>query len=225
MLAVPCVRRVGGLAMMWKAGVDLHVQTFSLNHIDTWIMNNSATPWRLIGFYGRLEAHRKHESWELLRHLHSRDSMSWLCVGDYNEILSLEEKRGCLPQPPRPLELAKHYYIAGWVILASLETYLPGGMGDREGLLFKRGWIGHVQILNGGKSIILQECIISMRHILIMKQFWLPHRKSYRLQEGDESQKGLKRGGHQIRLVRGWFERHGKEWTSWVALCTNYLKK
>ena len=34
MLAVPCVRRAGGLAMMWKAGVDLHVQTFSLNHID-----------------------------------------------------------------------------------------------------------------------------------------------------------------------------------------------
>ena len=28
MLAVPCVRRAGGLAMMWKARVDLHMQTF-----------------------------------------------------------------------------------------------------------------------------------------------------------------------------------------------------
>ena len=75
MLAVPCVCRAGGLAMMWKIGIDPHVQTFSLNHIDTQIMNNSPTPWRITGFYGRLEAHQKHESWELLRHLNSRDSM------------------------------------------------------------------------------------------------------------------------------------------------------
>ena len=34
MLVVPYVRRAGGLSMLWKAGVDLHVQTFSLNHID-----------------------------------------------------------------------------------------------------------------------------------------------------------------------------------------------
>ena len=104
MLVVPCVRRAGGLAMMWKAGVDLHVQTFSLNHIDARIMNNSPTPWRITGFYGRPKAHRKHESWELLRHLHSRDSMPWLCVSDYNEILSSEEKQGGLPRPPRKME-------------------------------------------------------------------------------------------------------------------------
>ena len=92
MLAVPCVCRAGGLAMMWKARVDLHVQTFSLNQIDARIMNNSPTPWRLTGFYGRPKAHLKHESWELLRHLNSKYSMSWLCVGDYNEILSSDEK-------------------------------------------------------------------------------------------------------------------------------------
>ena len=34
MLAIPCVRRANGLAMLWKDDVDLHVQTYSLNHID-----------------------------------------------------------------------------------------------------------------------------------------------------------------------------------------------
>ena len=29
MLAVQCVRRAGGLAMLWKDDVDLHVQTYS----------------------------------------------------------------------------------------------------------------------------------------------------------------------------------------------------
>ena len=67
-------------------------------------MNNSPTPWRITGFYGRPEAHQKHESWELLRHLHSRDSMLWLCVSDYNEILSSEEKQGGLPRPPKQME-------------------------------------------------------------------------------------------------------------------------
>ena len=33
MIAVPCVRRAGGLAMLWKA-VEVHMQMYSQNHID-----------------------------------------------------------------------------------------------------------------------------------------------------------------------------------------------
>ena len=59
MLAVPCVRRVGGLAMLWKSEVLLDIQTYSLNHIDTHILNDPSSPWRLTGFYGRPEQDRK----------------------------------------------------------------------------------------------------------------------------------------------------------------------
>lgn len=45
----------------------------------------------------RPEEHRKHESWEYLRHLHSRDTLPWLRMGDYNEILSSYEKQGRHP--------------------------------------------------------------------------------------------------------------------------------
>lgn len=63
MLAVPCVRRAGGLAMLWtEEEVDLHVQTYSMNHIDVYVPNGQ-NPWRITGFYGHLEHHRKHESW------------------------------------------------------------------------------------------------------------------------------------------------------------------
>ena len=34
MIAVLCVRRASGLAVLWKANVELHVQTYSQNHID-----------------------------------------------------------------------------------------------------------------------------------------------------------------------------------------------
>lgn len=55
MLAVPSIERRGGLTLMWKEEVDLHIQTYSPNHVDALIFDNSNHPWRLIGFYGWLE--------------------------------------------------------------------------------------------------------------------------------------------------------------------------
>lgn len=39
-LVVPCVRRAGGLAMLWKDEVNLDIKTYSLNHIDAHIMTD-----------------------------------------------------------------------------------------------------------------------------------------------------------------------------------------
>ena len=47
MLAVLCVRKADGLAILWKAHVDIHVQTYSLNHIDARIMTDTSSPWRV----------------------------------------------------------------------------------------------------------------------------------------------------------------------------------
>ena len=38
MLAVPSVRRSGGLALLWKDDVTINTQTYYLNHIDAKIM-------------------------------------------------------------------------------------------------------------------------------------------------------------------------------------------
>ncbi|KAK9988296.1 hypothetical protein SO802_028535 [Lithocarpus litseifolius] len=99
MLVVSSEGRSGGLAMLWKDETNLHIQTYSPNHIDAFIFDNRNSPWRLTGFYGRPEEHRRNETWRLLRHLSSRFSVPWLCVGDYNEILVLKEKQGCIPKP------------------------------------------------------------------------------------------------------------------------------
>uniref|UniRef100_A0A2N9GDF4 Reverse transcriptase domain-containing protein n=1 Tax=Fagus sylvatica TaxID=28930 RepID=A0A2N9GDF4_FAGSY len=45
-------------------------------------------------FYGHPEGHRKWESWVLMDKLHSLDNIPWLCMGDFNEILSLSERSG-----------------------------------------------------------------------------------------------------------------------------------
>ena len=102
-LAVPCEGRKGGLVMFWKADCNLHIQTFSPNHIDTHILSANQQPWRLIGLYGRLEGYCKHELWLLLQHLHARSSLLWACMSDFNEILQVTEKRGGLPKPLAPM--------------------------------------------------------------------------------------------------------------------------
>jgi endonuclease/exonuclease/phosphatase family metal-dependent hydrolase len=48
--------------------------------------------WKFTGFYGNPEVTRRSESWSLLRFLSSMDPAPWLCVGDFNEIVSLSEK-------------------------------------------------------------------------------------------------------------------------------------
>ena len=103
MFVVPSVQHSGGLALLWMEEIDFHIQTFTLNHIDALIMDDPVNPWRLTGFYGWLEEQRKQESWQLLKHLHSRHSISWLCFGDFNEILQSKEKQGRLPKPLAPI--------------------------------------------------------------------------------------------------------------------------
>ena len=50
--------------------------------------------WRLTGFYGHPETHRRYESWHLLAFLNNQLQLPWLCLGDFNDILSNTEKSG-----------------------------------------------------------------------------------------------------------------------------------
>ena len=50
--------------------------------------------WKLTGFYGHPEASKRIEAWQLLRFIARMDPYPWICLGDFNEILSLDEKFG-----------------------------------------------------------------------------------------------------------------------------------
>ena len=50
--------------------------------------------WCLTRFYGRPEDYNRWESWALLDHLNGLAQLPWVCCGDFNEIMSQEEKRG-----------------------------------------------------------------------------------------------------------------------------------
>ena len=89
-----CIGRRGGLELLWSRDVDLTVLSYSGNHIDARIRGGgNGIEWRFTRFYGHLGTNRS-ETWRLLRELNNRPTLPWLCMGDFNELLDADEKRG-----------------------------------------------------------------------------------------------------------------------------------
>ena len=96
--AVPRIGLGGGLALLWRDGVDVDIQTSSSHHIDA-LIKQEGVAWRFTGFYGHPITSRRRESWDLLRQLHASFSFPWLLLGDFNEILLLDEYWGSGSRP------------------------------------------------------------------------------------------------------------------------------
>ena len=98
----------GGLTVFWKMEVNLEINSYSKFHIDAIVTEEgSGFSWRLTGFYGHLETHRRRESWRFLNTLNNQFRLPWLCFGDFNEILSQEEKSGGALRPQHQIEAFK----------------------------------------------------------------------------------------------------------------------
>ena len=134
------------------------------------------------------------------------DSMLWLCVGDYNEILSSEEKQGGLPRPPKQMEDFRQALLhcglnnLGFIgIIFTWRNGRPGRAFVQERLDRACANTEWREIYPFARVHHLHVAYSDHEPILIILQ----HRKSHRLQVGDDNQRGLKKGGHRIRLVRG----------------------
>lgn len=92
---VDCEDRRGGLSMLWTSDIDLKITSFSLNHIDCTIGKvDDPDRWQLTGFYGANEVGRRHITFGLLKTLVGVSNLPWLCVGNFNELISHDEKLG-----------------------------------------------------------------------------------------------------------------------------------
>ena len=101
-IIVPSRGRSGGVALFWNREVNLD---YSGNHIDAIVRETDRNlKWRIIGFYGHPKTHRSYESWHLLAFLHNQYQLPWLFLGDFNEILSINEKIGGVTRPEQQME-------------------------------------------------------------------------------------------------------------------------
>ena len=92
---VPQLHTGGGWAMLWNDKVMLNISTYSCNHIDADVVEKmTGKSFRVTGFYGNTETHKRKASWALPKHLSSSSNSPWVCMGDFNEIFDNRERLG-----------------------------------------------------------------------------------------------------------------------------------
>ena len=97
---VPNQGRSGGIAMLWESDLNVELKSYTRYHIDAVVTDpTSGFKWRITGFYGNPNTNWRKESWELLQFLNAQFQMPWVCMGDFNEILSSSKKWGGLERP------------------------------------------------------------------------------------------------------------------------------
>ncbi|KAF4392031.1 hypothetical protein F8388_004360 [Cannabis sativa] len=74
--------------------INIRVDSSSPGHILVEVAGKDFLPWTLTCFYGHPDAAQWKFSWELLRNIRAGVHGAWLCIGDFNEIVSLAEKVG-----------------------------------------------------------------------------------------------------------------------------------
>nr|POE69772.1 hypothetical protein CFP56_24145 [Quercus suber] len=128
--------RKGGLALLWNAEVVVDTQTYSPNHIDANIHTQDSPSWRLTGIYRHSAEERKVETWRLMRHLHSRGALPWVCLGNFNEIFSSDEKNGGSPRQVTPMLAFRHTLLQCGLVDLGFRGYRFTWRNGRLGAAF-----------------------------------------------------------------------------------------
>ena len=91
---VDCIGKGEGLALLWGEDGIVEIQNFSQRHINVVIKTLAHTEtWKFTGFYGQPDVSRRNESWSLLKRLAEFSPKSWVCMGDFSEIHSIQKVR------------------------------------------------------------------------------------------------------------------------------------
>ncbi|GAU21362.1 hypothetical protein TSUD_189490 [Trifolium subterraneum] len=86
--------RSGGLSIMWKETTKCRLLNYSRNFINLVVEDREKGDWRLTCYYDYLERSRRRQAWDLLRQLRDMSNLPWCIVGDFNDLLSQEDKKG-----------------------------------------------------------------------------------------------------------------------------------
>lgn len=92
--AVDAVGHGGGLALLWKNEGGITIVNSCSNFIDFEVTHEQVGSWRYTGYYGFPERSRRRESWDMLRKLSTYSMLPWCIIGDFNDLMTEDEKQG-----------------------------------------------------------------------------------------------------------------------------------
>jgi hypothetical protein len=98
-LSIDVIGRSGGLAVLWNDSVKCKILNYCRNFINLEVDDAETGVWRLTCYYGLPERGRRKHAWDMLRDLRNMSSLPWCIIGDFNDLLSQEDKIGHHPHP------------------------------------------------------------------------------------------------------------------------------
>ncbi|WJX92273.1 hypothetical protein P8452_73938 [Trifolium repens] len=98
-LSIDVIGRSGGLAILWNNTVNCTVLNYCRNFINLEVDEADKGVWRLTCYYGYPERDRRRQAWDMLRELRNMSPLPWCIIGDFNDLLSQEDKLGHNPHP------------------------------------------------------------------------------------------------------------------------------
>lgn len=84
----------GGIWLLWDDSVDLEAITVNDQIINAIIKKEGRVQWLLSAIYASPKQAFREELWQYIRDIGSCIQSPWQLVGDFNQILSSDEKKG-----------------------------------------------------------------------------------------------------------------------------------
>lgn len=130
--------------MLWKNEGGCRVTDSGNHFIDFEVENEEVGRWRYTGFYGCPERGQRWESWEMIRNLATKSNLPWCTIGDFNNLMFTDDKKGGRNHPINLLQ--------GFVeTITNCDLMDLGYVGEKFTLEKSRGKYNWVQeMLNNG---------------------------------------------------------------------------
>lgn len=102
--SVNLVRRKGGLVMFWQAEEDVEAINYYNHHIHLKVhYANFGKSWLITEFYGYPETNKRGAFWSLLSRINPSSEAPWCIIGNFNEILTQDDKKGDKRRPSKQM--------------------------------------------------------------------------------------------------------------------------
>lgn len=97
--SMDCVGHSNGIGILCKTTSQVTLLNFSQNHVNLEVVDDMYGSFRHIGFYGYPKRQRRLAFWDFLQSLAVGSNIPWCSVGDFNDMLSQDDKKDSVEHP------------------------------------------------------------------------------------------------------------------------------
>ncbi|KAL1369153.1 hypothetical protein AAHE18_02G175100 [Arachis hypogaea] len=124
----------GGLCILWKDIVNINVYSWCDNYIKTKISDSKGNGWSCNFLYGNPIFRNRKRLWKMLTESNINPEEPQACLGDFNDILTQEEKIGLHPKPKNQVEEFENFVNTNCLMDLDLKgnkfTWFSNSRGD-----------------------------------------------------------------------------------------------